>query len=77
MAEDAYLEATGFFQRYDHPTEGAMVTTAIPTQFGSTPPSIRLMPARLGEHTALVLREIGCDEAQIHEVTGAQTAAAA
>jgi crotonobetainyl-CoA:carnitine CoA-transferase CaiB-like acyl-CoA transferase len=72
MAEDPYLAATQFFQRYDHPTEGAMVTTAIPTRFGSTPPGIRLMPPRLGEHTEAVLREIGYDEARMREITGAQ-----
>ena len=77
MAEDPYLEATQFFQRYEHPTEGTMVTTAIPTHFGSTPPSIRLMPARLGEHTEAVLREIGCDEAAVRDITGAPTPAAA
>jgi formyl-CoA transferase len=76
MAEDPYLDATGFFQHYEHPSEGAMVTTAIPVQFGETPGSIRLTPPSLGEHTQSVLQEIGYGQADIREVMNAHTAAA-
>ena len=72
MAEDPYLHATGFFQHYEHPSEGSMVTTAIPVQFGGTPGSIRLAPPRLGEHTKSVLQEIGYGEADIRDVGNAQ-----
>jgi formyl-CoA transferase len=76
MAEDPYLAATGFFQHYEHPSEGAMVTTAIPVQFGDTPGSIRLTPPSLGEHTQSVLQEIGYGQVDIQDVMGPQTAAA-
>ncbi|MDB5922673.1 MAG: carnitine dehydratase [Betaproteobacteria bacterium] len=76
MAEDPYLDATGFFQHYEHPSEGAMVTTVIPVQFGETPGSIRLTPPGLGEHTQSVLQEIGYGQADIREVMNAHTAAA-
>ena len=59
MADDAYLTETGFFQHYEHPTEGAMVTTAIPVSFSETPASLRLTPPKLGEHTDEVLRKHG------------------
>ena len=62
MAEDPYLTQTGFFEHYDHPTEGAMVTTSIPVQFSETPASLRLRPPALGEHTAEVLREHGMEK---------------
>lgn len=75
LGEHPYLKATGFFHRYQHPSEGAMVTTSIPVQFGSTPGSIRLPPPRLGEHTQTVLREIGYGDADIEEVINAQTVA--
>jgi crotonobetainyl-CoA:carnitine CoA-transferase CaiB-like acyl-CoA transferase len=65
MADDPYLAETGFFQRYEHPTEGAMVTTAIPVHFGATPASIRLTPPALGEHTASVLADCGYSAAEI------------
>ncbi|MGZ5140578.1 MAG: CaiB/BaiF CoA transferase family protein [Burkholderiales bacterium] len=76
MAENPYLDATGFFQHYEHPSEGAMVTTAIPVQFGETPGSIRLTPPSLGEHTQSVLQEIGYGPADIQDVMNAHTAAA-
>jgi formyl-CoA transferase len=69
MADDAYLRETGFFHHYEHPTEGAMVTTAIPVAFSATPASLRLAPPALGEHTAAVLRECGCADAEIRAVT--------
>ena len=72
MADDAYLRQTGFFRQYDHPSEGAMVTTEIPTQFGRTPGSIRLVPPRLGEHTHVVLGELGYSEADIETLSGAR-----
>ena len=41
MADDPYLTATGFFHHYEHPTEGAMVTTAIAAQFSATRSTLR------------------------------------
>ena len=57
MLADPYLNETGFFQRYEHPTEGPMVTTAVPTQFSATPGGIHRPPPQLGEHNDEVL---GC-----------------
>jgi crotonobetainyl-CoA:carnitine CoA-transferase CaiB-like acyl-CoA transferase len=62
MAEDPYLAQTGFFRHYDHPTEGSMVTTAVPVHFSETPASLRLKPPALGEHTEEVLREHGMEK---------------
>ena len=72
MAENPYLRTTNFFHRYEHPSESAMVTTAIPVQFGNTPGSIRLPPPRLGEHTKTVLRDIGYSDTDIEQVMNAQ-----
>ncbi|HET7158242.1 MAG TPA: CoA transferase, partial [Burkholderiales bacterium] len=76
MADDPYLTATGFFHHYEHPTEGAMVTTAIAAQFSATPASIRLTPPQLGEHTMSVLQEIGYTENEIAQLGHAAAAAA-
>ena len=76
LAEHPYLKATDFFHWYEHPSEGAMVTTAIPVQFGRTPGSIRLPPPRLGEHTQAVLHEIGYSDSDIEDMTGAHSVAA-
>jgi formyl-CoA transferase len=72
MADDTYLRQTGFFRRYDHPSEGALVTTEIPTHFGRTPGSIRRVPPQLGEHTHVVLGELGYSGAEIEAMSGAR-----
>ncbi|KDC01447.1 CAIB/BAIF CoA-transferase, family III family protein [Bordetella bronchiseptica D993] len=46
LFDDPHLRATGFFQQVDHPTEGALVTTAIPVRFSRTPGSVRRLAPR-------------------------------
>jgi crotonobetainyl-CoA:carnitine CoA-transferase CaiB-like acyl-CoA transferase len=65
LLENAYLRDTGYFQRVDHPTEGEMITTAVPVEFSESPGSVRRLAPRLGEHTEEVLREAGLSEAEI------------
>src|SRR5713226_7329400 len=55
---DPYLRDTGFFRRVEHPSEGKLVTTAIPVSFSATPGDLRLPPPRLGEHTGAILAEL-------------------
>ena len=63
---DEHLQATGFFQEYDHPSEGRVRTTAVPLHFEKTPGSAtRLAPPRLGENTRDVLSENGFSDAEI------------
>ena len=66
LLADPYLDETGFFKRVDHPTEGKMLTTAVPVMFSGSPgDSFRLAPPRLGEHTRSVLGELGYSDAEI------------
>lgn len=68
LLEDDYLRETGFFQTYEHPTEGTVLTTKIPQIFSETPPTFRLPPPRLGQHTGSVLKELGYSDAEIRQL---------
>ena len=75
LLADPYLTETGFFERVEHPSEGKMLTTAVPVMFSGTPgDSFRLPPPRLGEHTRVVLRELGFSDAKIEEITAQASA---
>ena len=65
----------GFFEQVEHPSEGKMLTTAIPVVFSGSPgDSFRLPPPRLGEHTRNVLGELGYSDAEIDEITAQASA---
>jgi crotonobetainyl-CoA:carnitine CoA-transferase CaiB-like acyl-CoA transferase len=69
MLSDAYLNEIGFFHRYEHPSEGPMLTTGVPTQFSATPGGLHRPPPRLGEHNDEVLGALGYGAAQIADLT--------
>jgi crotonobetainyl-CoA:carnitine CoA-transferase CaiB-like acyl-CoA transferase len=60
-----HLAAVGLFQREQHPSEGAIVGVRPPTRFARTPAAVRRPAPTLGQHNDEVLREAGCDDAQI------------
>jgi crotonobetainyl-CoA:carnitine CoA-transferase CaiB-like acyl-CoA transferase len=68
LLEDPQLTATGFWKVMEHPTEGALRTTDIPTTFSETPGAITRYPRRLGEHSVEVLLEAGFRRAEIDSV---------
>jgi crotonobetainyl-CoA:carnitine CoA-transferase CaiB-like acyl-CoA transferase len=65
---DPHLQATGFWQRIEHPTEGTMRTAAPPLGFSASPPGVPRPAPRLGEHNAEILAELGYDAARIAEL---------
>jgi len=65
LLQDPQLEATGFWQIVEHPSEGTMRLPGIPATYGKTPGSIRLLPPRLGEHSVEILRESGLSPSEI------------
>lgn len=70
VLDDPYLRETGFFSTETHPDEGAVIVRAVPAQFSATPPGVRSLWPRLGEHNHEVLAEAGFDAAEIARISG-------
>jgi crotonobetainyl-CoA:carnitine CoA-transferase CaiB-like acyl-CoA transferase len=65
LRADPHLNAVGYFQPEEHPTEGALVRMAAPVRFSNHGEIPRAPTARLGAHGREVLREAGWEEARI------------
>ncbi len=72
LLEDEHMQATGFFPEFDHPTEGRIRATAPVGKWSATPPSIRTLPARLGEHSREILLEAGYTQEEIVAMAAAK-----
>ncbi len=57
LLDDPHLASVDFWKRIEHPSEGWLRLPGNPIEMSATPPSIRRLPPRLGEHTAEVLAE--------------------
>jgi crotonobetainyl-CoA:carnitine CoA-transferase CaiB-like acyl-CoA transferase len=65
LITDEHLNAVGFWQTLEHPTEGRLKLPGFPIAFSATPESIRRHPPLLGEHSVEVLKEGGLSQAEI------------
>jgi crotonobetainyl-CoA:carnitine CoA-transferase CaiB-like acyl-CoA transferase len=77
LLHDPHLEAGGFWQTVEHPTEGTLRLPGIPATYSKTPGAIRRLPPRLGEHSEEILREAGLSPGEIATLVAAGATRAA
>jgi formyl-CoA transferase len=69
---DPQLVARGLRIDLPHSLAGRVPLVGNPIKMSVTPPAYERAPPRLGEHTAVVLRELlGCSETELHELSRA------
>ncbi len=73
LIEDPHLVETGFWQEFDHPTEGRVRMSKPPMNFSKTPAEIRKLAPRLGENSVEVLKEAGLADDVIDAMLAAGT----
>jgi crotonobetainyl-CoA:carnitine CoA-transferase CaiB-like acyl-CoA transferase len=74
LFESPYLNNSGFFKHYDHPSEGRLVTTNPSVNYSRTPAAFQRPPPRLGEHTREIMEQAGFAEHDIRAVEAHQGA---
>lgn len=74
---DEHLQATGFFQTVQHPTEGTIRAMRVATQWKDNATGDPRPAPRLGEHTVDVLREAGFGDHQIEQLMASGAARSA
>jgi len=77
IVNDPHLAATGFFRHIEHPSEGALRSMAVPSEWSESEPEYRRHAPRLGEHTREVLREAGLEDGDIEALIASGAARAA
>jgi len=65
LIADEHLAAVGFLSEIDHPSEGALRSLKVPSDWTESPPPVPLHAPRLGEHSAEILAEVGYDASTI------------
>ncbi|EMT0931226.1 CoA transferase [Acinetobacter baumannii] len=62
LLDDEHLKHIGFFKVYQHPTEGNIRLTDIPTKFSRTPGSIYRLPPNLNKDAELIKHKKKCEK---------------
>lgn len=69
LANDPHVKETGMITTVKHPTIGPLRMPNVPIRMSETPPSVKLPPPLLGEHTDLVLRDwLGYDDSRVAQL---------
>lgn len=65
IMDDPHLNAVGFFQPVEHPSEGPAVSMRVASTWSESQPTPTRPAPLLGEHTREILTEIGCDDRHV------------
>ena len=76
LVDDPHLEAIGFFEWIEHPSEGRLRTMRPASKWSATPQSVRSHAPLIGEHTRAILSEYGYSESAIQAMLDSGAAAA-
>ncbi len=68
VMDDPHLQATGFFQKVEHPTEGPIRSMRMATRWQDNTADESRPAPRLGEHTTEVLLEAGFSSAEVEQL---------
>jgi crotonobetainyl-CoA:carnitine CoA-transferase CaiB-like acyl-CoA transferase len=68
LIDDEHLDAVGFFVDMEHPSEGAIRLTGIPSRWSRSSLGVTRHPPRIGEHSVEVLREAGFSAGDIAQL---------
>lgn len=71
IQEDPHLQAVGFFEWQNHPSEGRICHMRPTSNWSETPLSVRYSAPRLGEHSREILKEAGFDDNEVDEMAKA------
>ncbi len=71
LMDDPHLRAIGYFEPMEHPSEGPIYQMRPAATWSESPPDIRRLAPRLGEHSAEVLLEAGYSHADIEQLAAA------
>lgn len=65
VMEDAQVRDRAMVVEVEHPKAGRVRVNGVPLKFSETPGGVVSPPPMLGEHSEMVLRELGCDADEI------------
>jgi crotonobetainyl-CoA:carnitine CoA-transferase CaiB-like acyl-CoA transferase len=68
LIDDPHLKESGFWQLFEHPTEGTIRMSKSPIKFGKTPAEIRSLAPKLGENSVEVLLSAGYSQAEVDQM---------
>ena len=77
IVSDPHLNAIGYLQLVEHPSEGRIRMLAVPSEWSESTPEYRRHAPRLGEHTREVLRDAGFSRDEIDRLVSSGAAKAA